>query len=58
MCAWQKFEHSVGLKVEVRVIGVVIKRMTRLTRTGGICGVGRYDKVLSDFTKGEDWDQQ
>ena len=58
MCAWQKLEDSVGLKVTVRVIGVLIEGETRLIRTGGIGGLGGCDIVLSGPTVGEDWDQQ
>ena len=58
MCAWQKFEHSVGLEVAVRVIGVVIEGETWLSGTGGIGGFGGCDVVLSGPTEGEDWDQQ
>ena len=58
MCAGQKLEHSVGLEVAVRVIGVVIESVTRLSGTGGIGGLGGCDVVLSGPTEGEDWDQQ
>ena len=58
MCAWQKFEHSVGLEVAVRVIGVVIERETWLSGTGGIGGLSGFDIVLSGPTEGENWDQQ
>ena len=57
MCAWQKLEHSVGLEVVVRVIGVVIEGVTRLSGTGGIGGLGGCDVILSGPTEGEDWDQ-
>ena len=33
MCTWQKLEHSVGLEIVVRVIGVVIEGVTRLSGT-------------------------
>ena len=58
MCAWQKCEHSVGLEVVVRVIGVVIECETRLSRTGGIHGLSGFDIVLSSPTEGEDCKQQ
>ena len=62
MCAWEKLEHSVRLEVSVRVIGVVIEGVTRLSGTGGIGGLGGCDiirdKILSGSTEGEDWDQQ
>ena len=58
MCAWQKFEHSVGPEVVVRVIGVVIEGETWLSGTGGIGGLSGFDIVLSGPTEGEDWDQQ
>ena len=54
MCAWEKLEHSVGLEVVVRVIGVVIECETRLSRTGGIHGLSGFDIVLSGPTKGDD----
>ena len=56
MCSWQKLEHSVGLEVVVRVIGVVIAGMTRLSGTGGIGGLSGCDVILSGPTEGEDWD--
>ena len=58
MCAGQKLEHSVGLEVAVRVIGVVIEGVTRLSGTGGIGGLGGCDIILSSPTEGEEWDQQ
>ena len=58
MCAWKKLEHSVGLDVAVRVIGVVIEGVTRLSGTGSIGGLSGCDIVLSGPTEGEDWDQQ
>ena len=58
MCTWKKLEHSVGLEVAVRVIGVVVEGETRLSRTGGIGGLSRFDIVLSGPTEGENWDQQ
>ena len=58
MCARQKLEHSVGLEVAVRVIGVVIEGMIRQSGTGGIGGLGGCDIVLSGPTDGENWDQQ
>ena len=58
MCAWQKFEHSVGLEVAVRVIGVVIEGETWLSGTGCIGGLSGFDIVLSGPTEGENWDQQ
>ena len=58
MCAWQKLEHSVGLEVVVRVIGVVIEGETRLSGTGGIGGLSGCDIVLSGRREREDWDQQ
>ena len=54
MCAWQKLEHSVGLEVVVRVIGVVIECETRLSGTGGISGLSGFDIVLSGPTQGDD----
>ena len=42
----------------VRVIGVVIEGVTRLSGTGVIGGLGGCDVVLSGPTEGEDWDQQ
>ena len=57
MCAWQKLEHSVGLEVVVRVLGVVIEGVANLSGTGGIGGLGGCDVVLSGPTEGEDWDQ-
>ena len=58
MCAGQKLEHSVGLEVPVRLIGVVIEGVTRLSGTGGIGGLSGCDIVLSGPTEGKDWDQQ
>ena len=58
MCARKKLEHSVGLEVAIRVIGVVIEGVTRLSGTGGISGLGGCDVELSGLTEGEDWDQQ
>ena len=58
MCTRQKLEHSIGLEVAVRVIGVVIKGVTRLSGTGGIGGLSGSDIILSGPTKREDWDQQ
>ena len=46
MCALQKLEHNVGLEVVVRVIGVVIEGMTRLSGTGGIGGLSGCDVIL------------
>ena len=57
MCTRQKLEHSVGLEVAVRVIGIVIEGETRLSGTGGIGGLGGCDIILSGPTEGEDWDQ-
>ena len=57
MCAWQKLEHSVGLEVVVRVLGVVIEGVANLSGTGGIGGLCGCDVVLSGPTEGEDWDQ-
>ena len=59
MCAWQKLEHGVGLEVALRVIGVVIKSVTRLSGTWDIGGLSGCDIVLSGPTEaqGEDWDQ-
>ena len=56
MCTWQKLEHSVGLEIAVRVIGVVIEGETGLSRTGGIGGLCGCDVVLSGPTEGEDSD--
>ena len=58
MCAWKKLKHSVGLEVSVRVIGVVIEGVTRLSRTGGISGLSGCDIVLSGPIEGEEWEQQ
>ena len=58
MCAWQKGEHSVGLEVAVRMIGVVIEGVTRLSKTGGVGGLSGCDIVLSGPTEEENWDQQ
>ena len=58
MCTRKKLEHGVGLEVAVRVIGVLIEGETRLSGTGGIGGLSRFDVVLSGPTEGEDWDQQ
>ena len=55
MCARQKLEHSVGLEVAVRVIGVVIEGETQLTGTEGVGGLGRCDIILSGPTEREDW---
>ena len=42
----------------VRVIGVVIEGVTRLSGTGDIGGLGGCDVVLSGPTEGEEWSQQ
>ena len=56
MSARQKLEHSVGLEVVVRVIGVLIEGETWLSRTctGGIGGLSGSDIILSGPTEGED----
>ena len=56
--ARQKLEHSVGLKVVVRVIDVLVEGETWLSRTGGIGGLSGSDIVLSGLTEGEDWNEQ
>ena len=58
MRAWKKLEHSVGLEVAVRVIGVVIESVTRLSGAGRIGWLSGCDIILSSTTDGEDWDQQ
>ena len=58
MCAWHELEHSVGLEVIIRVIGVVIEGVTRLSRTGGIGGLSGCDIVFSGPTEREEWSQQ
>ena len=57
MCARQKLEHSVGLEVVVRLIGVVIDGETRLSGTGGIGGLSGCNIVPSGSREGENWTQ-
>ena len=54
MVARQKFEDSVGPKVVVRTVCILVESETWLSRTGGIGGLSGPDIVLSGPTKGED----
>ena len=56
--AREKFEHSVGLEVEVGVITVLAEGEARLARTGRVGGLSGSDIIFSGSTPGEDWDQQ
>ena len=54
--AREKLEHSVGLEVVVRVVTVLAKGETWLTRTG-VGGVSGPDIVFSGPTQEEDWEE-
>ena len=54
----EKFEHRVGLEVEVGVVTVLAEGEAWLARTGGVGGLSGSDIILSGPTLGEDWDQQ
>ena len=58
MCTWQKLEHSVGLEIVIRVIGVAIEGETGVIGTGGIGRLGGCDIILGGPTEGEYWDKQ
>ena len=56
--AREKFEHSVGLEVEVGVVTVLAEGEAWLARTGRVGGLSGSDIILSGPTLAEDWDQQ
>ena len=56
--AREKFEHSVGLEVEVGVVTVLAEGEAWLARTGRVGGISGSDIILSGPTPAEDWDQQ